>query len=248
MPRYFIEVAYHGLRYSGFQAQLNANTVQAEVEKSLLIFYKEPFVLTGSSRTDTGVHALQNYFHADTNCKIDPKDIYHLNAILPCDIVIKRIFRVPVTAHCRFDAISRTYRYVIYDFKDPFIEDRGYFFPYVLNVDKMQQAAKLLLGYTDFTTFSKRHTQVKNFICTLQESGWIREENKFIYQVTGNRFLRGMVRGLVGTMLKVGTGRLTVEEFGFIIESKDCSQADFSVPGKGLMLMKVNYPDSIHLR
>ncbi len=245
MPRFFIEVSYKGGNYSGLQVQENANSIQAEVERCLQIFYKERFSLTGSSRTDAGVHALQNYFHFDYKNDLDPSNIYHLNAILPRDIVIKNIFQVSAEAHCRFDAISRSYRYIIYHKKDPFLEDRAYFFPYWINMEAMQQAGSIILEYQDFTSFSKRNTQVNNFICTIHESNWKAEGSSQVYHVTGNRFLRGMVRGLAGTMLRVGTGKITVDQFRNIIERRDSSLADFSVPAHGLFLREVNYPDHI---
>ena len=242
MPRYFIEVSYKGGSYSGFQVQDNANTIQAEVEKCLQIFYKVPFLLTGSSRTDAGVHALQNYFHVDYEGLMDPCNIYHLNAILPGDIVIKNICKVVDSAHCRFDAISRTYRYNLYDQKDPFLEDRAFFYPFKMDKSLLQEAAMSILAYHDFSSFSKKNTQVNNFICTLYESGWKQEGSMFIYEVTGNRFLRGMVRGLVGTMLRVGTGKLTMDQFKAIIDSKESRLTDFSVPPHGLFLQRIHYP------
>jgi tRNA pseudouridine38-40 synthase len=242
MPRYFIEVSYKGTNYSGFQVQQNANSIQAEIEKALKIFYKEEYKLTGSSRTDAGVHAIQNYFHFDTESSI--KDgVYHLNAILPTDIVIKRIFLVPGQSHCRFDALSREYVYNIYQQKDPFLEDRAYFLPYSVNIDMLQQAAVELLNHSDFATFSKKNTQTKTTICSILSSEWKQEADFLSYHVSGNRFLRGMVRGMVGTMLKVGRNKLSIEQFINTIKSKDCSKADFSVPPQGLFLYKINFPD-----
>ena len=240
MPRYFIEVSYKGANYSGFQIQQNANSVQAEVEKALKVYYKEEHKLTGSSRTDAGVHALQNFFHFDSETKIEDGS-YHLNAILPADIVIKRIFQVKDDSHCRFDALSREYIYNIYQQKNPFLQDRAYFFPYSLDVDLMQQAAMHLISYKDFATFSKRNTQVKTTICTISNSEWMVEKDTISYKVTSNRFLRGMVRGLVGTMLQLGRAKLSLDQFVDIIESKDCTKADFSVPPQGLFLRKVNF-------
>ena len=261
MPRYFIEVSYKGTAYSGFQIQKNGITIQSEVEKALTIYFKRPFSLTGSSRTDAGVHALQNFFHFDTGQSLiennnsnelnilkvrsrerDLKEAsYHLNAILPKDIVIKRIFQVDEDAHCRFDAISREYKYYIYWNKDPFLQDRAYYFPYHLDKGKLKEAATVLLGNKDFTSFSKRNTQVNNFICTLQKSEWLTEGNRMYYCVKGNRFLRGMVKGLVGTMLKVGTGKISLDELNTVITSKDCAQADFSVPSHALFLVEVGF-------
>lgn len=241
MPRYFIEVSYKGTNYSGFQVQQNANSIQAEIEKSLKIFYKTTFKLTGSSRTDAGVHAQQNFFHFDSECDIEDGS-YNLNAILPSDIVIKKIFRVQPESHCRFDALSREYTYYIYRQKDPFLEDRAYFFPYVLNIELLQAAARELMKHQDFTTFSKRNTQVKTSLCTILNSQWEDKEGIMSYHVTSNRFLRGMVRGLVGTMLHVGRNKVSIDQFIDIIKAKDCTKADFSVPPQGLFLQKVSFP------
>lgn len=240
MPRYFIEVLYKGAAYSGFQAQKNANSVQAEVEKALAVFYKKNFELTGSSRTDAGVHALQNYFHFDSEIELN-NESYHLNAILPADIVIKQVFRVNDDAHCRFDAISREYRYYIYREKNPFLADRAYYFPYALNKAILQEAASEIKKQSDFTSFSKRNTQVRSFLCTIYESEWLEESGCLIYRVKANRFLRGMVKGLVGTMLLAGRGRIGIAEFRDIFLMKDCTRADFSVPSEGLTLHKVEF-------
>lgn len=258
MPRYFIELSYKGQQYSGFQAQENANTVQAEVEKALNIYYRkrlpdlhpeaQAFALTGSSRTDAGVHALQNYFHVDVAEPLSAdtqRDCYHLNAILPGDIVIQRIVLVSDTAHCRFDALSRYYCYYIYQHKNPFIAGEAYYYPFSLDFSLLQAAAALLPTYSDFTSFSKRNSQVHTHICTLTQSEWEQQGDKWVYKVTANRFLRGMVRGLTGTMLLVGRKKITLEQFAAIIEARDCTQADFSVPGHGLFLTKVNYPQEL---
>ena len=248
MPRYFIRVAYKGTRYAGFQVQANANSVQAEVEKALKIFFKIDFELTCSSRTDAGVHAICNYFHFDSDTLFQAKQlersVYNINAILPPDIVIKAIFQVPGNAHSRFDALSREYEYYIYHSKDPFLAEKACYYPYKINIDHLNEAAALLKQYSDFTSFSKRNTQVKTFNCTIINSQWVIKDDCIVYQVEANRFLRGMVRGLVGTMLRVGRGSITMDNFKEIIESKDCSKADFSVPPQGLFLINVNYPPS----
>jgi tRNA pseudouridine38-40 synthase len=243
MRRYFIEVSYKGTNYSGFQVQKNANSIQAEVEKALSIFFKQTFVLTGSSRTDAGVHALQNYFHFDTDIYLEEKKgfVYNLNSILPLDIVIKRIFHVDQNAHCRFDAISREYKYFIFRNKNPFLQDRAFYYPYPLDIQKLNEAAQLLMDYKNFTSFSKRNTQVKDFICDIKMSEWGMEKDTVVYHIEANRFLRGMVKGLVGTMLRVGTGKLSLAEFEQIIVNRDCTKADFSVDSKGLYLVSVNY-------
>ncbi len=241
MPRYFIEVAYKGTHYSGFQVQQNANSIQAEVEKALKIYFRTEFQLTGSSRTDAGVHALQNFFHFDSPVPITD-ETYHLNAILPNDIVVKKIYEVKEDAHCRFDAISREYRYVIYQHKDPFLEESAWYYPYSVNFDLLQQAAQEITRHTDFTSFSKRNTQVHTYQCNIVSSEWSWENERLVYYVKGNRFLRGMVRGLVGTMLQAGRQKISIDQFRSIIEAKDCTKADFSVPPHGLFLIRVNYP------
>ena len=243
MSRYFIEVSYRGTHFSGFQVQNNAVTIQSEMEKALKILFKEVISLTGSSRTDTGVHALQNYFHFNTEITTieQERKVYNLNAILPADIVVKRIFKVADTAHCRFDAIRREYLYHIYSMKNPFLNDRAFYYPYTLNLDALNETADVLLRHTDFTSFSKKNTQVNNFICKLSVSEWIQKDNLLIYHVAGNRFLRGMVKGLVGTMLLVGTGKITIQQFEQVISIRDCTNADFSVPARGLFLDKVVY-------
>ena len=242
MPRYFLEVAYKGTLYNGFQIQKNANTIQAEVEKAFNILQKEPVSMMGSSRTDAGVHALQNFFHFDYGGEFDLHFLYKINAILPEDIMVKKIFNVEADAHCRFDAIGRTYQYIIYKKKDPFLRDRAFYFPYKLNVKAMQEAAAMIREYHDFTSFSKRNTQVKTFNCDIMRSEWVIEGDNLIYRVKANRFLRGMVRAMVATMLKIGREKITLEEFRQIIEARDCTKASFAVPGRGLFLVSVEFP------
>ena len=243
--RYFLEVSYYGAAYSGFQVQENANSVQEEVEKAIKILQKKEVTLTGSSRTDTGVHALKNYFHFDYDGEINKHFLYKLNAILPRDIVLQKLSLVTTDAHCRFDAISRSYKYFVYRHKNPFVQDRAYYYPYKLDFPILQETASIIKTYSDFTTFAKRNTQVKTFECRIYESEWTKENDCLVYTVKANRFLRGMVRGLTGTMLKTATGKMSVEEFKSVIESKNNSQADFSVPGHGLFLINVEYPFSL---
>ena len=240
MPRYFIEVSYKGTNYSGFQKQRNANSVQSELEKALEIFYRQRFELTGSSRTDAGVHALQNFFHFDSDTPLVDGS-YNLNAIIPDDIVVKQIFMVAENAHCRFDAISREYHYYIYQQKDPFLQDRACYIPYPVDMALLQQAAGEIMMHNDFTSFSKRNTQVNNFLCSIYISEWVQEPDCLVYKVKANRFLRGMVKGLVGTMLLMGKQKINYDEFRMIIESKDCTKADFSMPPDGLFLHKVSF-------
>ncbi|MEO6404612.1 MAG: tRNA pseudouridine(38-40) synthase TruA [Ferruginibacter sp.] len=249
MQRFFIELFYKGTHYAGFQVQDNANTIQAEVEKALEIYFKNKFSLTGSSRTDAGVHAFQNYFHIDMeglpNDDILARAVYHINAILPPDIVIRRIFQVEGDLHCRFSAVSRTYEYKIYQHKNPFLADTAYFFPLRLEIDLLQQGASIISRYTDFESFAKRNSQVHTFNCMIHKSKWKLENGCYIYSVTANRFLRGMVKGLVGTMLKLGRKKIILEQFKEIIESKNSVGADFSVPSHGLSLINVCFGEEI---
>lgn len=247
MSRYFLEVSYKGTNYAGFQAQPNAVTIQSEIEKAFNILFQLPspsgegLGVRCSSRTDAGVHALQNFFHFNWHEEFKPEAIYNLNAILPADIVIKSIKQVTDDANSRFDALSRLYNYRIYSSKNPFLKDTAYFFPYPLDLDKLNEAAEILKTYTDFTSFSKRNTQVKTFNCKIIESRWIQKDELLIYEVRANRFLRGMVRALTATMLKVGRAKISIEEFKNIIEAKDCTRAWFDTPAHGLFLMEVEY-------
>lgn len=245
MARYFIEIAYKGTAYAGFQVQDNANTIQAEVENALQTFFRIPISLTGSSRTDAGVHALQNFFHFDMTLPIEAaseiKAIYHLNAILPLDIVIKSVKKVADDAHCRFDATFRSYTYSIYSHKNPFLFESAYYYPYPLNVEALQKAAAMLLTHTEYQSFAKKNTQVFTYNCKISESSWHLKDDVLAYNVTGNRFLRGMVRGLVGTMLLVGKGKYSIENFKAILEGNDSSKTDFSAPAKGLVLDAVGF-------
>jgi tRNA pseudouridine38-40 synthase len=247
LSRYFIEVSYRGTHYSGFQIQHNANTIQAEVEKAFNILFhpsaeRATVSFTGSSRTDAGVHALQNFFHFDWKEQFNNDWIYNLNALLPPDISIKSIRQVADEAHCRFDAVSRTYHYGIYNYKNPFLKDTAYFYPYPLDMNLLNEAAALIKTVTDFTSFSKRNTQAKNFHCNVMESRWMVKDELLIYEVKANRFLRGMVRALTATMLKVGRRSITMEKFKEIIETKDCTKAFFNTPAHGLFLKEVAFP------
>jgi tRNA pseudouridine38-40 synthase len=242
MKRYFIEVSYHGHSYSGFQVQENAPTIQAELQKVLHVLTKNEILLTGSSRTDAGVHARQNFFHCDTDFIFTSRQLYNINALLPLDIAVTSITEMPPDSHCRFDAIGRVYTYHLHQRKDSFLVDRSYFYPYTLQLPLLQDAAASILGTHDFKNFSKRNTQVKTFVCNITESAWVQNDHVWSYTVRGNRFLRGMVRGLVGTMLKVGTCRISIEQFVESIEGDETRFVDFAVPGKGLILEQVQFP------
>ena len=241
MARYFLELSYKGTAYSGFQTQENALTIQQEVEKAFAVLQRDEVVMTGSSRTDAGVHARQNFFHFDYSGVVHPQFLYKINAILPGDIVIKGIQEMKEDAHCRFDAKARTYQYYIYSHKDPFLEDRAWYYPYRLDKQLLQVASKILFEYEDFTSFSKRNTQVKTFQCQILESDWLEQEGQLVYRVKANRFLRGMVRALVSTMLQVGREKLSIEDFKGVIEAKDCTKASFIAPARGLFLEEVSF-------
>jgi len=242
MARYFIEVAYKGTAYSGFQVQENAVTIQSQVEHALQLLHRNAIQLTGSSRTDTGVHALQNYFHFDYEQDIHLQAVYKLNAILPPDIVVRRILPMPAEAHSRFDAVSREYVYKLHSFKNPFLENASYYYPYKLNMNALHEGAAYLLNQQNFFAFSKTNTQVKNFRCQIIKSQWLTEGEGLTYNIEANRFLRGMVRLVTATLLKLGRGRITFKEFESLFTKN--TKCGFSVPAHGLYLQKVIYPEN----
>jgi tRNA pseudouridine38-40 synthase len=190
------------------------------------------------------VHAKQNYFHFDSDHNFTKRQLYNINALLPNDIAVVSMFEMPDGSHSRFDAVARLYTYKLHQQKDPFLVDRSYYYPYTLNLDLLQQAATRILGLHNFSNYSKRNTQVKTFMCTISESVWKQEDYKLSFTVQGNRFLRGMVRGLVGTMLKVGRGRISLDQFVGSLTTEQYSLVDFAVPGMGLTLEAVEFPAS----
>ncbi|MFL5739170.1 MAG: tRNA pseudouridine(38-40) synthase TruA [Flavisolibacter sp.] len=242
MSRYFIDLSYKGSRYSGFQVQENANTIQSEVEKAFTVLQRAPVSMTGSSRTDTGVHALQNYFHFDYEEEVHPQFIYKMNALLPQDIVIRNVYLMPSDAHCRFDAVARAYEYRVHRIKNPFDREVSLFFPYRLDGDKMQEGAALIKSQTNFFAFSKTNTQVKNFECKVNESHWEIEGEQLIYHIEANRFLRGMVRLLTASLLRLGRHRTNLEEFSSLFEGR--VRCGHSVPPQGLFLTRVRYAEN----
>ena len=245
MPNYFLRVRYNGKHFAGFQIQENAKTIQGEIEKAMLVYFKQLIILTGSSRTDAGVHARCNYFHFQTELSEVEAAVYHLNAMLPSDISIEGIFKVPDDAHCRFSAIARGYSYHIYNRKNPFLDGLSWYYPYPLDVEMMNEAAEVFRGSHDFTSFSKKHTQVFTNQCTIDDARWAQEGEELVFRVRGNRFLRGMVRALVGTMVRAGRGKLPVSEIKNIMDARNNNMADFSAPAHGLFLEEVIYPDDI---
>lgn len=243
--RYFLSLSYFGKAYHGWQRQPNALTVQEVLETALSTLFRSPITLVGAGRTDTGVHARQYYAHFDFPDAIPEDLVDRLNSFLPEDISIQGLISVPEEAHARFSAISRTYKYRIIQSKDPFYFDKAHLVKQQLDVAKMNEAAELLKSFQDFECFSKSNTDVRTFICQIDMANWKREGRELIFTITADRFLRNMVRAIVGTLLDVGKGKLTLEDVKAIIKSKDRSEAGVSVPAKGLYLVRVEYPESI---
>ncbi len=242
--RYFIECAYRGTNYSGWQIQINALTVQEVIEKALTTLLKHKIDITGSSRTDTGVHAVQQVAHFEIEHEIIDCEnlVYRINKLLPFDISVKKIFKVADDYHSRFEAISRRYEYRISRKKNPFQTGLSYEFNGNLDMESMNDASQILFKHIDYQCFSKIKTEVLTFNCTILEARWKEEKNdSLVFHIKANRFLRGMVRAIVGTLLEVGTGKISVSDFEQIILSKDRKKAGWSVPAEGLFLMEVNY-------
>jgi tRNA pseudouridine38-40 synthase len=241
--RYFIEFSYRGTAYFGWQKQPHAPSIQEALEQVLGTLLREPIEVVGSSRTDKGVHARHQMAHFDTsNLLPDPENIvYRMNRMLAKDIAVQRIWEVAPEAHSRFDAQFRRYEYRMSPRKNAFEHDLSYFFDSTLNVESMNEAAQMLFRYSDFQAFSKVHTDVKTFICHIQLAEWIVQSDRLVFVIQANRFLRGMVRAIVGTLLEVGLGRMSVEDFEQIIVSKNRNLAGRSVPARGLYLVEVGY-------
>ncbi len=246
MYRYFIELSYNGKNYHGWQLQPNAVTVQEILNKSLSLILKTTIETTGAGRTDTGVHA--NYFvaHFDISNKIEHPQtlIGKLNSFLPFDISIKNIFQVANGAHARFSAVSRTYEYHLCTIKNPFLNDFVWHFYKSLDTPHMNEAASVLLEFSDFTSFSKVDTDSKTNICKIKEAYWkISDDGVLVFTITADRFLRNMVRAIVGTLVEVGLHKISIDDFRIIIESKNRCNAGQSVPSQGLFLTKIEYPE-----
>lgn len=240
--RYFIELSYKGTNYHGWQIQPEVNTVQEETTKAFETILQEKIQIVGAGRTDAGVHASQMFAHVDTLKALTHEYIHKLNTVLPNDIVIKSIKEVLENKHARFDAISRSYEYRILIGRDPFLlETTWQIHQKQIQLEKMNEAAKILFQYQDFESFSKVKTDVKTFNCTIMEAEWKLEGNQLIFYIKANRFLRNMVRAIVGTLLDVGLEKKSVDDFRNIIESKKRSEAGLSVPAKGLFLTEVTY-------
>jgi tRNA pseudouridine38-40 synthase len=240
--RYFIQFAYNGTHYHGWQSQPNAASVQETLTHALSTILGEKLELMGAGRTDTGVHAKVMYAHFDLEKDFDSGSLVHkLNSFIPKDIAVFEIIPVHDNAHARFDAKKRTYQYYIHTYKDVFLNDLSWYHLPKLDVDLMNQAAQILLNHTDFECFSKVHTDVNTFNCKVFEAYWRQENHQLIFTISADRFLRNMVRAIVGTLINVGTKKITLEDFENIIKSKNRSEAGFSVPAHGLYLTEIEY-------
>ena len=264
--RYFVELAYKGTNFHGWQVQENAITVQEVLNKALSTVLREDIDTIGCGRTDTGVHATNFFAHFDTIKEIRnqlskgrnqsetpyPKSqidhdrlVRSVNSLIGYDIAVKRFIPVKAEAHARFDATSRSYEYHLYFEKNPFQLEFGYLVKNNLNVEGMNEAAKIMIMYTDFSCFSKSNTQTFTNNCKISRAEWIKEGDKLVFHITADRFLRNMVRAIVGTLLEIGRGEITNEEIHKILKSKNRSEAGTSVPASGLFLTKIEYPETI---
>ena len=239
--RFLIELSFNGTLYHGWQIQPHEKTIQGQINSALSFLLKENIQTVGAGRTDSGVHAEQMFAHFDYDHQIDLKILKQkMNSFLDKDILIKKIKKVSKDFHARFDAVSRTYEYRISRIKNPFNQDM-YFLYKDLNLVLMNEAANQLIGKKDFTSFSKLHTQTHTNICTIETAKWIRKKNQLVFKIVSDRFLRNMVRSIVGTMINVGQGKLIPNEIHNILNKKDRSEAGFSAPAKGLFLTSVLY-------
>lgn len=244
--RYFIQLSYLGQGYHGWQRQPNALTVQEVLEEALSTLLRQRIAVVGAGRTDAGVHAREMFAHFEVDMAVDPKALgVRLNALLPQDIAVQRIRPVQAAAHARFSALERTYEYWVISEKNPFYTDFAHWVWQPLRIEAMNEAASLLLAYTDFECFAKTHSDVKTFTCQVKQAVWQQKEDRWVFTITADRFLRNMVRAIVGTLLEVGTGKYPPKALHTIIASKNRSQAGVSVPAKGLYLTQVRYPKTL---
>jgi tRNA pseudouridine38-40 synthase len=243
--RYFIQLAYKGTDFHGWQSQPNADSVQERIETALSTLLKKTTPVIGAGRTDTGVHASQYYAHFDTGIEVNENEFaYKLNALLPHTVTIFNIFKVKDDAHARFDATSRSYEYRILLENNPFLLDTTWQLQNrKFDVDLMNEAAQILLNHSDFKAFSKSKTDVNNYFCTITKALWILNKSELTFYISANRFLRNMVRAIVGTLLEVGERKMSLKEFEQVILSQNRSEAGLSVPAKGLFLTEIKYND-----
>jgi tRNA pseudouridine38-40 synthase len=245
--RYFIELSYLGKNYHGWQRQPNAKTIQEVIENSLSLLLSDSIAVVGCGRTDAGVHASQFFLHFDSKSILEGKQLkFKLNAFLPADIAIHEIFIVDKEVHARFDASFRSYEYRITLVKDPFLIESSWQLNFTnLDLIKMNKASKILLEYENFKCFSRSKTDVKTYNCTIEKAIWKKNKNLLTFHITANRFLRNMVRAIVGTLIEVGKNNLSLDEFREIIEEQDRSKAGASVKSKGLFLTEIGYPEEV---
>lgn len=247
--RYFIFISYKGTSYHGWQIQPNSITVQKLLNEALCTILSENISTTGAGRTDTGVHAsfFCAHFESESHDLTSKKNlIYRINRYLPKDIAVKRISKVKPDTHARFSAVSRTYHYIISRVKNPFLDDSSWFIHGKINVNAMNEACGLLIRNTDFTSFSRLHTDTKTNICSISSAIWEEIDDRLVFTIKADRFLRNMVRAIVGTMIEIGTGKMTLQEFEEVIISKDRCRAGKSAPAKGLFLVNIEYPEEIY--
>jgi tRNA pseudouridine38-40 synthase len=244
LQRYFIQLSFCGTNYHGWQVQPNGQSVQEVMEKSLSVLLREDIKVTGAGRTDTGVHArfYVAHFDAENTNPGKPDFTSRLNSFLPNDIAVQKIWKVAGNANARFDATSRTYSYCISRVKNPFATNTAYYYHQPLDVEKMNEAAKILFDYSDFASFCKLHSGNKTNTCKIYQAEWNEGAGQLVFTIKADRFLRNMVRAIVGTLLEVGKGKITVSKFRDIIEKKDRCAAGTSVPAKGLFLENIEYP------
>ena len=249
MYRYFCKIEYNGTDYCGWQIQPNGISIQETLNKYFSTILRESIELTGAGRTDAGVHAKGMIAHFDVSNIIPDKNkfIVNINNFLPPTISINDILLVNNDAHARFSALTRSYEYHIISKKSPFFINTAYKFTKSLDIDIMNEACRELMNYSDFTSFSKVHTDVKTFICDVKEAFWINNNDEIIFTIEANRFLRNMVRAIVGTMLDVGTKKITIPQFKKIIESRNRCNAGHSVPACGLYFINATYPEDIFI-
>lgn len=244
--RYFLQLAYHGKNYCGWQRQDNAISVQVMIEEKLAQLLAEKTSIIGCGRTDAGVHAHDYYAHFDTEKTLVDDFLYRINSMLPNDIAIKNYFEVDDSLHARFDAISRTYKYFIHTEKNPFLEEQSFCWNKPLDIEKMNHCIQQLLGEYDFSTFEKKGSDNKTSICVLKEAYWQTTENGFVFTITANRFLRNMVRRITAALLMVGNGTLDEEKVIQAVKQKQALEVKLAVPAKGLFLWKITYPNAIN--
>lgn len=243
--RYFLELAYFGKAYHGWQRQPSARSVQEVVEKAVSTLLQETIEIVGAGRTDAGVHARQLFAHFDTESKLPEELVFRLNSFLPKDVAVLDLFPVKPEAHARFDATARSYEYHLVRKKDVFATHTAYWIRKELDVKKMNEAAKILMEYSNFKCFSRSRTDVRTYNCVITSAYWEQMDQKLVFHISADRFLRNMVRAIVGTLLEIGLGKLDVQAMHDIIKSENRSEAGASVPAHGLFLTKIEYPKSI---